>query len=90
MSTIIPRQPGMTFEQRERAIGMLTAGMSARDITKCFQHHESTVSRVLHRFQQTGNVTDQPRSSRPRKTTPWEDLFSQFHLNAIDFFLVKS
>ena len=26
MSNVIPRRPGMTFEQRERAIGMLTAG----------------------------------------------------------------
>ena len=25
------RRPGMTFEQRERAIGMLTADMSAKD-----------------------------------------------------------
>ena len=31
MSNVIPSRPGMTFEQREGTIGMLTAGMSARD-----------------------------------------------------------
>ena len=65
----------MTFEKRERAIGMLTAGMSARDITRHFKHHESTIGRLLNRFQQTGNVTDRPRPGRPGKTTPWKDCF---------------
>ena len=41
MSNVNPRRPGMTFEQRERAIGMLTAGMSARDVARHFQRHES-------------------------------------------------
>ena len=65
----------MTFEQRERAIGMLTAGMSARDFPRHFQHHESTISRLLNRFKQTGIVAHRPRSGRPRKTTPREDRF---------------
>ena len=75
MSNVIARRPGMTFEQSERAIGMLTAGMSARDVARNFQRHESTISRLLNRFQQTGNVADRPRSGRPRKTTPREDRF---------------
>ena len=69
-----PRQPEMTFEQCERAIGMLTAGRSARDVARHFQSHESTISRLLNRFQQTGKVVDLPRSGRPRKTMPWEDI----------------
>ena len=75
MSNVIPRRPGMTFEQRERTIAMLTAGMSARDVARHFQRHESTVSRLLNRFQQTGNVADRSRSGRSRKTTPREDRF---------------
>ena len=76
MSTVIPRRPGMTFEQPERAIGMLTAGMSARDFAwHYFQRQESTISRLLNRFQQTGNVADRPRSGRLRKTTLQEDRF---------------
>ena len=75
MSNVIPRRPGMTFEQRESAIGMLTAGMSARHVARHFQRHESTISRLPNRFQQTGNVADRPRSGRPRKTTPRENRF---------------
>ena len=65
----------MTFEQREKAIGMLTTGMSARDIARHFKRHESTIGRLLDRFQQTENVADRHRSGRPGKTTPWEDCF---------------
>ena len=65
----------MTFDQPERVIGMLTAGMSASDVARHFQRHESTISRLLNRFQQTGNVSDRPRSGKPRKTTPREDRF---------------
>ena len=72
MSNAIPRRPGMTFEQRDKAIGMLTAGMSARDVARNFQRHESTICRLLNRFQQTGNRL---RSGRPRKTTPREGRF---------------
>ena len=75
MSNVIPRQPGMTFEQREKAIGILAAGISARDVARHFQRHESTISRLLNRFQQTGNVADRPRLGRSRKTTPREDRF---------------
>ena len=64
MSNVIQRRPGMTFKQRERAIGMLTAGISF-----------PTISRQLNRFQQTGNVADRPRLGNPRKTTPREDRF---------------
>ena len=50
ISNVILRRPGMTLEQRERAIGMLTAGMSARDVDRHIQRHESTISRLLNRF----------------------------------------
>ena len=75
MSNVIQRRPDITFEQRERGIGMLTAGISARDVARHLQRHESTTSRLLKRFQQTGNVAERPRSDRPRKTTPREDRF---------------
>ena len=75
MSNVIPRRPGMTFEQSERAIGIVTSGMSARDVARHFQSHESTIRRLLNRFQQTGNVADRHRSGRPHKTTPREDRF---------------
>ena len=49
--------------------------MSARDVARHFQRHESTISRLLNRFQQTGNVADRLRSGRPRKTTLRDDRF---------------
>ena len=76
MSNLIPCRPGMTFEQRERAIGMLNAGMSARDVAQHFQHHEWTISRPLNRFQQTGYNADQPRSGRPHKPCRGKTIFS--------------
>ena len=75
MSNVIQRRPGMTFEQYEGAIGMPTDGMSARDVARHFQRHESTISRLQNIFQQTGNVADRPRSGTPCKTTPWEHRF---------------
>ena len=66
-------RPGMTFELREKAIGMLTTAMSARDVARHFQRHESTISRLLNRLKQTGDVDDRTRSGRPRKTTPREE-----------------
>ena len=75
MSNVIPRRPGMMFEQGKRDIGMLTDGMSAKDVARHFQRQESTISQLLNRFQQIGNVADRPRSGRPRKTTPREDRF---------------
>ena len=90
MSNVIPRRPGMTFEQRERAIGMLTAGMSARDVARHFQRHESTLSRLLNRFRQTGNVADRLDQADRVKPRRGETVFSRLHLAALDFSLVGS
>ena len=90
MSNVIPRRPGMMFEQRERAISMLTAGMSARDVAWHFQSQESTICRLLNKFQQTGNVADRPRSGRSRKTTPREDRFLTTSSRCNRFLLVES
>ena len=89
MSNVIPRRPGITFEQHERAIGMLTAGMSAIDV-RHFQRHESATSRLLNRFQQTGNVADRPDQADRLKPRRGKTVFSRLRLEAINFFLVKS
>ena len=87
MSDVIPCLPGtgMMFEQRERVIGMLTAGMSAGDIAQHFPRHKSLISQLLNKFQQTKNVADRPRSG-----LPLEDRFLRLHPDAIDFLLVES
>lgn len=69
------RRPGLTLEQRQFALGMLGAGMRYRDVARQFNVHESTISRLKTRFEQTGSASDKPRSGRPRKTTPREDNY---------------
>ena len=72
----------MMFEQRERAIGMLTTGMSARDVAWHFQCHKSTISRLLNRFQQTGKVQTHPDQADRVKPCV-ETVFSRLHLDTI-------
>ena len=75
MSNVIPRRPGMTFEQRERAIGTLTADMSARDVARHFQRHESTISRLLNRFQHMGTSWTDPDQADRVKPRRWKTVF---------------
>ena len=67
------RRLGMTLEERQRAVGMLHAGMTAKGVARHFNHHESTISRLRNRMRETGRVNDRPRSGRPQKTTPCKD-----------------
>ena len=82
----------MTLGQRERAIGMLTAGMSARDVARHFQLHESTISQLLKskifksKIGPSQTDPDQADSVKPRSG---KTVFSRLHLDAINFFLVK-
>jgi len=52
--------PGMTLVKRQRAVGMLEAGMSLTDVALHFNRHFSTIDRLRHRFQATGSVKDRP------------------------------
>lgn len=69
------RRPGMTLDQRNMAIGMLTAGRKNKDVARHFQVSESSISRLRAKFRQTGSVKDRPRTGRPRKTTGREDNY---------------
>ena len=69
------KRPGLSENERQRAIGMLTAGCSQRDVAQEFNVHPSTICRLLNRFRTTGNVSDRQRSGRPRKTTVRQDRF---------------
>ena len=57
------------------SIGMLTAGMSARDVAWHFQRDESTISQLLNRFQKTGTLRKDPDQGDRGKTTPRKDRF---------------
>lgn len=65
--------PRLTHDERNRAIGMLQAGMGVRHIADALNCVPSTIRRLQQRFQETGSVQDRPRGGRPRVTTVVQD-----------------
>ncbi len=65
--------PQMSQVLRERAIGMLTAGMSTRAVARELNVHFSTISRLQRRFREFGSTSNRPHNRRPRVTTTSQD-----------------
>ncbi|XP_048257253.1 uncharacterized protein LOC125382930 [Haliotis rufescens] len=56
-------------------------GATQRQIARTFNCTQTTISKLIIRYQQTGQTQDRPRSGRPRVTTPAEDRYiGQIHL----------
>ena len=67
--------PRLNNDERDQAIGMLNAGMSATGVSRHFGCTRKTIERLRRRFRVTGNVADRPRSGRPRVTTAIDDRY---------------
>ena len=67
--------PRINNDERNQAIGMPNAGMSAIVVSWHFGCTRKTIERLRRRFRVTGNVADRPRSGRPRVTTAADDRY---------------
>ena len=67
--------PRLNNDERNQAVGILNAGMSATVVSWHFGCTLKAIERLRRRFRVTGNVADRPRSGRPRVSTAVDDRY---------------
>ena len=67
--------PRLSKQDRQQALILLASGTSVNNVALQFNCHRNTISRLQTRFQQTGDISDRPRSGRPRVTTARQDRY---------------
>ena len=67
--------PRLNNDERNQAIGILNAGMSATVVARHFGCTRKTIERLQRRFRITVNVADRPRSGRLRGNTAADDCY---------------
>ncbi len=51
----------------------MESGMAARAVARCLNVHESIMSRLRNKYQETNSTRDRARSGRPRVISPAQD-----------------
>ena len=67
--------PSLNNDERNQAIRMLNAGMSATVVSRHFGCTRKTIECLRRRFSVKGNVADRPRSGRQHLTTAADDRY---------------
>src|ERR1700729_1953477 len=70
----MPRNELSQFD-RARIIALWQEGLSRHQIANRLNFVRSTVSRIISRYEETGEVHSRPRSGRPRVTSIREDRY---------------
>ena len=70
--------PRLNNDERNKAIGMLNAGMSATVVSPHFGCTQKTIKRLRRWFRVTGNIANCPQSGRPHVTTAADDCYIVF------------
>jgi transposase len=63
------KMPRLRQHEKEQAVGMLRAGMGQTQIANHFNVSRMTIYRLMIHLRGTDNMSDCPRSGRPRVTT---------------------
>jgi transposase len=58
---------------RNRIVGGHIAGVSTKNLAKTYRLPKKTVSNIVRKWKETGNVDVKAKSGRPRKTSPRMD-----------------
>ena len=78
--------PRLNMDQRNQAIGILSAGASQRHVARVMNCTQSTISDLWNSYQQQGHARDRPHSGRPHVTTAHQDRYMRL-THARDRFL---
>lgn len=65
----------LTPQERLRAIGMIEAGSTHRQVAIALNRDHRIIDRLWDRYELTGTTTDRPRSGRPRVTSARDDRY---------------
>ena len=71
----------LTDQERHLAVARIRTGSTQCDVAGELGVSQSVISRLVHRFRDTGSVGERPRSGAPRGTTRNDDQYLRIYAN---------